>query len=311
MHLSPSDVTADPDTDSQPLEVYVCIHLPTLPSCSPCDNGGISLDDRKGDGLLLANSRQLTATQPIGDLGGLRVIKASPGGGQFFPEASAFMWRVELLPGNSTFVARLQYTVTHGGKVEEPVMTMHFVSSPTSPTVSGLDITCGGWDRAGVKGEHEDGEGGRGGDAFTSNERPPPPPSTHPWRGFISGLYAAVPSPPPGAPSLTRDTVLARLRLKRQAAARMLTASALQALGGGSSVGGGSGVGSSSGGGGGGASGGGGGGGQGGSRLFDVGDPATLFGGPSFGFGGGGGGHSDGGGGGRGGDDCKPAAYPA
>jgi hypothetical protein len=45
--------------------------------------------------------------------------------------------------------------------------------------------------------------------------------------------------------------------------------------------------------------------------LFDVGDPATLFGGPSFGFGGGGGGYSDGGGGGRGGDDCKPAAYPA
>ena len=49
----------------------------------------------------------------------------------------------------------------------------------------------------------------------------------------MSGLYAALPAPPPGTPPeslLTRDAVLARLRSKRETAARILAASAVRAL---------------------------------------------------------------------------------
>jgi hypothetical protein len=135
-------------------------------------------------------------------------------------EASAFLWRVELRPGNSKFVARLQYALSDGSGAAPSgggsggggggagaeagggpvVMTMHFMSSPRSPTVSGLDIACGG-----VSG----GGGGGGTDEVCINPSSSP---ASPWRGYVSGLYAALPAPALGAPrdALTRDAVLAR-----------------------------------------------------------------------------------------------------
>ena len=139
-------------------------------------------------------------------------MKASPGGGKHFPEAAAFLWRIQLRPGHGTCVIRLQYSSRLVGDGLGPVLTMHFLSTPMTPTLSGLDF-----------------ERGTGPEDDATVAAAAAAAADEPWSGYASGIYAALPSPTPGSPidCLTREAILRRVRPKWEAAAKVLTACAL------------------------------------------------------------------------------------
>jgi len=102
--------------------------------------------------------------------------------------------------------ARLEYAVTtqgggggcgtSGGDIECPVMTLHFVSSPHSPTVSGLQLVgCGKGEEGGVVhcGQTASGGGGMsgGGGGGMSGGGGGGGGGVAAWCGYVSGLYAA------------------------------------------------------------------------------------------------------------------------
>jgi len=190
----------------------IAVEMSLTPTPSSHDGGD---DDGDDDGLVVFCVAHLEGDGSWRGDATVQVLKASPGGGAFFPELGCFAWRARLRRGDrAPFKARLQYrtfTSTDGGisddderedaldRNHEPGLTLHFTSSPTAGTVSGMDVV--------------------------------PATAPAPWRGFASGVYAALPMPevepssggsPTARRALTRSAALKRVRRWRDVAAAAL-----------------------------------------------------------------------------------------